>query len=291
MTDLIVRENGGELAWISKIQDAYSLETELMVKFLEDHKLRFNTKGVEAWTAELARKLADHEISARTYNKKLSAVKNRLRLVLERYVDHIDPVQAVRFKAFITDMKPKKIGTNAVRVRRDKILTPEQIEELRQAAPPRLALMIEFLRDTGTRVSEMTTAGLGKVTRDGVVIEVIGKGQKMRYVTIEKDLYDRIIKEFGGTKFLFEHHGKPYSRIGVTVRLRDLSKKLWGEECMISSHVLRHSFITEALRRKVPIEQVADYVGHSSPDTTHRQYNHNVADWGTTFKDLMKPKS
>lgn len=286
--ELATQQEKQALNRILKIEDAYTQDTKQMASFLDKNKLSFNTAGVVAWTKELQRRLDTHEISARSYNKKLSAVKHRLRLIFNRNTESLDPVAVIRFKALLADMKPVKIAKNEIRVNPDKVLSPEKIEELRKAADPRLALMIEFLRDTGSRVTEMLTAGLGKVRKDGVEIQLIGKGQKMRSVRIEKDLYNRILREFGGTTYLFEHQGKQYNRISVTDRLRKLSGELWGRESKISAHVLRHSFITEALRQNVPIEQVADYVGHASPDTTHRQYNHNVADWSTTFKGLMK---
>ena len=46
--------------------------------------------------------------------------------------------------------------------------------------------------------------------------------------------------------------------------------------------MLRHSFITEALKKGVAIEKVSKYVGHSSLDITEKQYNHN----GFTFDDF-----
>ncbi len=273
---------------ILKIRDSYSQDMKQLANFLEEKELGFSPEGIKSWTAELERRLRTKEIAARSYNKMLAAVKHRMRWLFERSGMNLDPDIVKNFKLFLADMKTVKISKSEIRVNPDKVLTPEEIEELREAADPKLSLMIEFLRDTGCRITEMITAGLGQKRRDRVDIQVIGKGRKMRTVSIEKDLYRWIVKEFQGKRYLFEHSGKPYNRISVTNRLRALSGELWGRYRKIGAHVLRHSFITQALRQKVPIEQVADYVGHSSPDTTHRQYNHNIPEWDKTFKGLMK---
>ena len=93
-------------------------------------------------------------------------------------------------------------------------------------------------------------------------------------------LYKKIIKEFQDTTFLFGHGGKPYNRISTTTRISTLSKIELGKPA--SAHMLRHSFITEALKKGVAIEKVSRYVGHSSLDITEKQYNHN----GFTFDDF-----
>jgi integrase len=103
-------------------------------------------------------------------------------------------------------------------------------------------------------------------------------------VFIEKGFYNRIKKEFKDTTFLFGHGGKPYNKISTTNRISTLSKIELGKPA--SAHMLRHSFITEALKKGVAIEKVSRYVGHSSLDITEKQYNHNGFTFGD-FKDVM----
>ena len=139
--------------------------------------------------------------------------------------------------------------------------------------------MIEFLSKTGCRISEMINILKSDCARKrwNCQMRILGKGRKERIVFIEKDFLDRILKEFNDPTYLFGHNGRPYNRISITNRIKVLSKIELQKNA--SAHTLRHSFITNALKKGISIEKVSKYVGHSSVDTTDKQYNHNSLDW------------
>lgn len=272
---------------ILKVSDQYLDDIKLIVKWLDKSELRFDKEGVELYLA-YAKSVRENgkRYSANSYNKKVSALKNRIRYLFEKSPQSINALEKLKLEAYLDSMKYKKKSTSDVAVTDEKILSLEEIHKLIEAADKRLSLMIEFLACTGCRISEMLNILLTDCTRrlKNYDIRVLGKGRKERTVFIEKNLYNRIIKEFKDNTYLFGHGDKPYNRISTTNRISTLSKIELGKAA--SAHMLRHSFITEALKKGVTIEKVSRYVGHSSLDITEKQYNHNRFSF-EDFKDVM----
>ena len=263
---------------ILSVSDQYTGDITLVVKWLNKHELSFGKDGVDQYMTYI-RGVRENgtRYSANSYNKKISAIKNRIRLLFNNSENSLDALEQLRLQAYLDTLKYKKI--NSSEISESKVLTPEEIHILIDTADPRLSLMIEFLSKTGCRISEMINVLLSECTKkhQNYAIRVLGKGSKERTVFIEKELYRRITIEFNDSTYLFGHSGSPYNRISVTNRIKVLSKIELHNNA--SAHTLRHSFITTALKEGIAIEKISKYVGHSSVNITDKQYNHNTISW------------
>ncbi len=107
-----------------------------------------------------------------------------------------------------------------------------------------------------------------------IKIRVTGKGNKERFIRIDRLFYDTICKEFFGSKYLFETSGaKPYRPEYVSNQIKKQGKRI-GKT--ISAHTMRHSFFTEMITRYPgKIDAISRYGGHSDPSITLKMYCHN----------------
>ncbi|MCB1177629.1 MAG: tyrosine-type recombinase/integrase [Leptospiraceae bacterium] len=161
----------------------------------------------------------------------------------------------------------------------EKSIPENEIQVLIVKLPKRLSLIIETLANTGLRISELISikkSNKDKLKSDLYVtyFDIIGKGNKQRKIFIENELLERIEKVFSGKTYLFEtKEGKNYNRTYVTRKLSELSGKILNKN--ISSHTLRHSFVTNEIKNGTPIDAVSRQAGHSSIAFTLSKYSHN----------------
>lgn len=258
------------------IKDGYSEDAKLFVAFLK------SAGGLKLGSLQAYAKYLDQErdgkrYSANTFNKRIIGAKQRIRNIL----DHADLTtgQKYELEKTLNAVKLKKI--NSQTVEEAKILTPEEIRQLiEECTDKTVSLMMEFLSYTGVRVSEMLNVLLADMKKHTIKrqehheIRIHGKGGKERFVTANKDLVDRIRKHFKGEKWLFEHSGKQYNAISITQRIKFQALRILGREA--TAHTFRHSWATEALKRRPDrIKAISTYLGHSSPSTTIALYVHD----------------
>jgi len=109
------------------------------------------------------------------------------------------------------------------------------------------------------------------------------KGLKGRVVPVQPallDLYaDYMEAEYGALDcdYVFvnlfgEPRGAPMTRANVNSLVRRLRARTGIAH--FTPHVLRHTYATRLLRAGVPIEVVAELLGHASPQTTAETYSH-----------------
>jgi site-specific recombinase XerD len=141
---------------ILSVKDQYHDDISLIVKYLNINELRFDKEGVEQYL-EYAMGVRENgrRYSANSYNKKISAIKNRIRYLFQKSPKSIDAVEKLKLEAYLDSMKYKKISPSDVAVTDEKLLTIEEIHILIDRADNRISLMIEFLSSTGCRISEM----------------------------------------------------------------------------------------------------------------------------------------
>ena len=183
-------------------------------------------------------------------------------------------------------MKLKTIDTAAVPS--EKILGVEEARKLvGQTRDATIKLMATFLLSTGVRVSEMLGLRLTdlEAVKGGLTqVRVKGKGGKERTIYVKKRFLDRIKKHFSSQVYLFEHHGKPYSRISVTNRIKREALQVLGRE--VTAQQLRHSWAAIQIKRGRNIAAVAAVLGHSNPGLTARMYTEANLKPEEAFLDL-----
>jgi integrase/recombinase XerC len=269
----------------------YSLHTEIsysedlrqFTDFLSEHFPDADIKSVDSdivrmWIVSLM----ENKISARSVNRKLSALKSFYKYLLRIGEIQVNPVKKINgpkmkkpIPAFVNDSDM------------DKVLEEDDYDDTFESLRDRI--MIELFYVTGIRRAELI--GLKDVDVDfsAETIQVTGKRNKQRLIPfsdrMKQDLEQYILirnKEIGNQSgYLFvKNDGEPLypmlvHRI-VTARLGQvptLSKT--------SPHVLRHSFATGMLNNGADINAVKELLGHSSLAATEI-YTH------TSFEELKK---
>jgi len=170
-------------------------------------------------------------------------------------------------------------------------LTRSEIRQLYEATQDdvlgiRDRAMLAVYYGCGLRLSEGAALTLSDVLADSKLLYVRkGKGYKQRYVPMAGRVYGEIrlyIEEGrpqllqGPTDRLFigAGSGKPldkqslYVRIKRLVSIAELTKR-------VGTHTLRHSIATHLLQSGMTLEKIAEFLGHSSLDST-QLYTHLV---------------
>jgi site-specific recombinase XerD len=142
--------------------------------------------------------------------------------------------------------------------------------------------LIETLRTSGLRVSEVCGLRWGDLDPESGTARVRGKGGRERVVYLAPAAWEAIAAYLaardgnarnGPTRPVFSHHDKAHhDRAPLTTNaVRDIVARLAeeaGVEEPVTPHRLRAWFATTLLERSGNLAGVQDLLGHASPDTT-----------------------
>lgn len=139
--------------------------------------------------------------------------------------------------------------------------------------------ILETMYSCGLRVSEIISLKISDLYFDEGFINVVGKGDKQRFVPIHNETQKFIklylstirnkitpIKGFDDILFL-NRRGKKLTRQMVFLILQELATKI-GLKKKISPHTLRHSFATHLLQNGADLRAIQQMLGHESITTT-----------------------
>lgn len=175
-----------------------------------------------------------------------------------------------------------------------EVLSREEIQSMEDiASTERDKLIIRTLADTGIRVGELVKLRTGDLQSQGRqhYLRIRGKGSKERLVPIPR-LYPRLRRYadrgrpkdttsdrlFISLKRRPESMGgayEPLTESGVQQLVRNLAATA-GIRRRVYPHLLRHSYITWAIRRGMHPVQIRQIVGHESTAMIDRVYTHLV---------------
>jgi integrase/recombinase XerD len=215
----------------------------------------------------------------------------RITASLRVWFDYLREVEQLR-----TDNPAREIKAPKLPKRHPGALSTDEISRLIQAAvehsriPERLRnwTLIAFLFHTGLRVSELCELRVSDVKyRDHLPhsLRVIGKGNKERRVILSTEakralyqwLQERAHIEAAApleadASYVWlvpagKKRGEGITPAGVRALLRRLAP-LANLTKNVHSHLLRHSFATEAVRRGAKIHGLKEMLGHASIATT-----------------------
>ncbi len=170
------------------------------------------------------------------------------------------------------------------------VLDRSEIDALEAAAPTeRDRLILRILGDCGLRAEELCGLGVGDVVRHDrqAYLHVRGKGDVERLVPIAPALLrrleryiERIRPKVAGntTLFLSLRRGlsgdyERLTRSGLLKLVRDAGERAAIKK-RVHTHLLRHSFVTNALRAGMNPLIVAKIAGHSSLRMIDQVYSH-----------------
>ncbi|AWH74615.1 site-specific tyrosine recombinase XerD [Dokdonia sp. Dokd-P16] len=139
--------------------------------------------------------------------------------------------------------------------------------------------MLETLYSCGLRVTELISLKLSDLYFEEGFINVIGKGDKQRFVPISEhtqkyiDIYRNEIRthidvkpEYVDILFL-NRRGRQLTRAMIFTIIKDLAVKA-GIKKSISPHTFRHSFATHLLQNGADLRSIQQMLGHESITTT-----------------------
>ncbi len=219
--------------------------------------------------------LKDEQNTARTLNRKMSALSSFYKYLLKNRVVSKNPVTLLH-----TQKLPERLPTYLKEQETEHLLEEVAFEEGFKGFTDRL--ICSLLYETGMRRSELVNLKQKDIEWSLQQIRILGKGNKERLVPISPFLLDEMrryltekdqIEHVNSEYFLVLNSGKQlYSGyVYKTVKKyltqsTSLSKK--------SPHILRHSFATHLLNNGANIQAIKDLLGHSSLAAT-QVYTHN----------------
>jgi len=126
-------------------------------------------------------------------------------------------------------------------------------------------LFILLLYQTGLRISEALSLSPSKIFQfDGKpVIEVLGKGKKLRIVSCPETLVNRLLTYAAKKKIAPQEKFFPFNRIRGWQIIKGAAAKA-GFEKRVFPHLLRHSDAIERLRQTGNPKALQHHLGHSS---------------------------
>ena len=169
-----------------------------------------------------------------------------------------------------------------------RILTESEVLALIAAAKrPRDRALLRLLYHTGLRVSEVAALTWEHVRRTedgGAVLSVYGKGGKTRFVSIDAELLAELVAISPAQRgpIFVSQKRSPLSARRIDGIVSALGRKVLGKA--VSPHWIRHCTATHALRRGMPISDVAAHLGHGSIAVTSRYLHANPT---TRFADYL----
>ena len=273
---------------LDEIRDAYNLDVKQFIGFVKERKLGL-VEALKDYAAWLDQDHGGKRYSPATINRKIAAAKSRIRYAFKHSSSAESLRKRYQLEEVLKEVKPKRI--DKVSVPPEKILSVDEVQKfVRETKDNTIKLMVMFLVGTGVRISEMLAIRLSDLRPadvDFVEVRVVGKGRKERIVHAKTSFVDRVRKYFRGTVYLFEHEGKPFSRISVTNRIKHESLRTMGRE--VTAHQLRHTWAMIQIQRGKDVRAVATALGHADPGLTARMYSSTKLQPHEAFLDVQEP--
>lgn len=218
--------------------------------------------------------LSDSGLKSSTQARRLSALRQFHRFLLDEEVRSDDPTSAIespkRGRAL-----PKIVSEAETKGVIDAAASLEGPEALR------LLCIVELLYASGLRVSELVTLPLAAVGGEKKMLLVRGKGGKERLVPLGAparqaiDSYMKVRERFlpqseRAQRFLFPSRGVEghLTRRRVAQLMKDLAVKAGIDPSRLSPHVLRHAFATHLVAHGADLRSVQQLLGHADIATT-----------------------
>lgn len=311
MNNLVVIEQGMELAMLDQgvsLNYTNTLTDETKRSYLSTIRAFFgvsdldeiSVEAIQSVTPESATAWANQQVingnSQNTVNKKLSSLQSFYNFLCRRNVGIMsyNPFKTdegcIRYKGAARDYSVRialtqdQISKMVSKIKTDNFDTVQD-----EMIARRDYLVLAILITAGLRRSELCSIKIGDIQTvgDQSIIEVLGKGNKMRMMVLAgsiKNKVDEYIKLRGLTyedvdAALITGHS---SNSGLNKHVSDktverIVKKYAVmadvDPALVSPHVIRHTFCTELLRMGSDIVDVSDLMGHANISTT-RRYDH-----------------
>lgn len=158
---------------------------------------------------------------------------------------------------------------------RERHLSREEYERLVEAArrTPHVYLFVTLALATAARATALLELPWNRVDLDGGIIRLGTsnrlKGRATVPITVRAEHALREAREVAMTPFVIEYAGKRVKRIRKAF-MRAVDRAGLGKD--VTPHVLRHTAAVWMAEAGTPMAEIAQYLGHSSPEITYRVY-------------------
>ena len=239
---------------------------EFYVKTIGDFNVEgINDKTVRSWIVDLM----DSGLSARTVNKKVSALKS-----FNKYLMRLEVVGENHLVNVIVPKIRKKLPQFVEEKNLDHLLDDgffgNDFEALRDK------LIVSLLYGTGIRLAELMHLKDADIYQSEFLLKVLGKRNKERIVPYPRSL-NVLIEQYKAERtqlfgspvscLLLTAKGNPaYEKLIYRVVLKYLSLVTTIDQK--SPHVLRHTFATHLLNRGADLNAVKEMLGHANLSAT-----------------------
>lgn len=239
---------------------------EFFVKTIGDFNVEeINDKTVRSWIVDLM----DSGLTARTVNKKVSALKS-----FNKYLMRLEVVKENNLVNVIVPRIRKKLPHFVEEKQLNHLLDDgffgKDFEALRDK------LIISLLYGTGIRLAELMNLKDSDIYQTEFLIKVLGKRNKERIVPYPRSL-NVLIEQYRTERtrlfgspvpyLLLTKKGNPaYEKLIYRVVSKYLTLVTTIDQK--SPHVLRHTFATHLLNRGADLNAVKELLGHSNLSAT-----------------------
>lgn len=219
-------------------------------------------------------KLMEEGLSARSVNRKITALKSFYKFAIRKGILTQNPMLKVSSPK-TSKRLPEYVEADKLDLLLDHVEFPDSFEGRRDH------LILELFYGTGIRLSELLGLTYGDIQLSKHQIKVTGKRNKQRIIPLFSELEIKIknyLQELDllgiGGKLLFVFDtGKPLYPMYV-YRLVNKYLTLVSTRKKKSPHVLRHSFATEMLNKGADLNAIKELLGHANLSAT-QVYTHN----------------
>jgi len=216
-------------------------------------------------------------IKPRSLQRELSSLRSFFNFLIQEHGLKNNPAKQV--KAPKTDRK-LPITLDVDQMQRFLHITATDPVAVRDKA------ILELFYSSGLRLAELLALNLTDIDLHDGLVQVLGKGRKMRRVPVGKFARTAVREylqqraEFGGgdsPALFLSQHGKRLSPRSVQQRMRHWAQQQ-GLETHVHPHMLRHSFASHLLESSGDLRAVQELLGHSDIATTqiytHLDFQH-----------------
>jgi len=235
--------------------------------------------------------LAEHKISLRSIQRKMTALRGLFRYLLSKGYLKNSPVE---------DIKTPRLETSL-----PQVFSVQEVESLlaapdrRQSLGMRDAAMLELMYSCGLRVTELLDLELNAIRWDEGSLIVRGKRDRERWVPMGK-VAREALREYLETarptlmkgryheNVFVNNRGLRLTRQGYWKILKAYALKLQFKRDL-HPHILRHSFASHMLERGADLRSIQELLGHSDIATT-QIYTHVNAQMLKNEYDKFHPR-
>lgn len=260
---------------------AYETDLNIFADYMEQQGTPFEPSKTDAsqirgWMMSLM----ESGKTARTVNRKISALKSFYRFMNKQGILDVNPTQ----KIIVPKIKkplPMFFKEKELDHWHDFAPSEDAFDDMRDS------LIIEMFYQTGLRLSELINLKDSDVDMNRHTLKVLGKRNKERMVpfgnTLEEEirnymaLRNREVERLVPNLFVLKN-GKPLYPKKVYLIVHKVMSCVSTQQKR-SPHVLRHTFATVMLNNGVDINTVKEFLGHANLAAT-QVYTH------TTFEQL-----